>query len=100
MESDDRYITPDVFATIAATERDPAAADAAALQRELTELRALPRAVLRVVSTRLTMAATQLAAGGLPDESAAALHTARLLYVLAREHVSAPGGTTSDPPPA
>jgi hypothetical protein len=59
--------------------------DAAALQRELTELRALPRAVLGAVSTRLTMAATTLGAAGQVDESAAVLHTARLLYTLSRE---------------
>jgi hypothetical protein len=59
--------------------------DAAALQHELTELRALPRAVLRAISTRLTIAATTLAAGGQVDESAAVLHTARLLYTLSRE---------------
>lgn len=64
--------------------------DRAALQRELTELRALPRAVLGNVSTRLTMAATQLGASGQVDESAAVLHVARLLYVLAHEALTPP----------
>jgi hypothetical protein len=59
--------------------------DAAALQRELSELRALPRAVLTNVSTRLAMSATTLAGRGLVDESAAVLHASRLLYVLAHE---------------
>jgi hypothetical protein len=59
--------------------------DAAALQRELTELRALPRAVVGQVSTRLTMAATTLGASGRADEAAVLLHTSRLLYTLSRE---------------
>lgn len=59
--------------------------DAAAIQRELTELRALPRAVLGQVSTRLTMASTTLAAHGHADEAAALLHASRLLYTLSRE---------------
>ena len=60
--------------------------DAVALHRELTELRALPRAVLEHVSTSLTMGAAMLAQrGGEPDASAVMMHAARLLYVLAHE---------------
>lgn len=64
--------------------------DAQALREALTELRALPRAVLRSVSTRLTMSATTLANGGLPDEGQAVLQAARLLYVLAHEVLDPP----------
>lgn len=59
--------------------------DAAGIAHELAELRKLPRAVLRDVSTRLTMVATTMAQNGKPDESAAVLHSARLLYLLAHE---------------
>jgi hypothetical protein len=59
--------------------------DAAALHKELTELRSLPRGVLTRVSTSLTIGAASLAARNDPEGSAVAMSVARLLYVIAHE---------------
>jgi hypothetical protein len=61
------------------------AMDATGIARELAELRALPRAALCVVSTRLTMVSATLAQAAQRQESAVLLHTARLLYLLGNE---------------